>query len=172
MRRAGDIISALFREKFGPGFMEAARTSADLFSSWARVVEEAWPGSFDEEQGKRVTPAAAVHSRIRELEQGLLLVEADHPGWIQILQTKQVELLSAVQRRHPDLGIRGITFRLSREPFVPPEPAPARKAPPASAHLSNDQTGRRRTEGKGAPEDEEFQALLKRLEESVNQRNN
>ena len=109
MRKAGDIVSALFREQFGSEFMETARSTAGLFSSWVQVVAEAWP-----QGGSADLPAAAVHSRIRELERGMLLVEADHPGWIQILQTKQGELLSSVQRRYPELNIQGIAFRLSR----------------------------------------------------------
>jgi predicted nucleic acid-binding Zn ribbon protein len=107
MRKAGDIISALFKEQFGHEFIETARASAGLFSSWTRIVTEVWPRNPDSE-----IPAAAVHSRIRELERGILLVEADHPGWVQILQTKQSDLLSAVQRRFPELEIRGIAFRL------------------------------------------------------------
>ena len=67
---------------------------------------DAWPQS-----------AAALHSRIHELQKGVLLVEADHPGWIQILQTGQAELLLSVQRRYPELEVREIAFRLSREPF-------------------------------------------------------
>ena len=114
MRRAGDIISDLFRNQFGPDFMDSAVATAGLFSSWKRIVSDLWPRAAD--QGMDDIPAVAVHSQIRDLERGLLLVEADHPGWIQILQTKQRELLSAVQRRYPELGIRGIAFRLSREP--------------------------------------------------------
>jgi len=118
MSKASEIITALFNERFGSQFMETARSTASLFSSWARVVAVAWPRTPDGE-----IPAAAVHSRIRELERGVLLVEADHPGWIQILQTKQVELLSAVQRLYPEQNIRAIAFMLSREPFSQPSPA-------------------------------------------------
>jgi len=122
MRRAGDIIADFLKERFGSEFMETAKSSAGLFSSWNHIVTEVWSRSFFANEAKAETepgdvPAAAVHSRIRELERGMLLVEADHPGWIQILKTKQVELLSAVQRRYPDLGIRSIAFRLSREPM-------------------------------------------------------
>ena len=113
VKKAGDIVNAWFSVQYGPGFMETARSSAGLFSSWNDVVAEVWPAGLD--QRKDDIPAAASHSRIGELEQGMLLVEADHPGWIQILQTKQHELLSVVQRRYPQLGIRGIAFRLSRE---------------------------------------------------------
>ena len=109
MKKAGEVISALFKENFGLEFMETARANAGLFSSWAEIVKEAWLSDD--------IPAAASHSRICELEKGLLLVEADHPGWIQILQTKQTELLAAAERRYPELGIRSIAFKLSREPF-------------------------------------------------------
>ena len=120
MKKAGDIISALLSEKFGPEFMNTARLTNGLFSSWLNIVKEVWPQSNqDNSDGPDFEdiPAAAVHSRIRELERGILLIEADHPGWIQILQTKQSDLLSAVQRRYSELNIRGIAFRLSREPF-------------------------------------------------------
>jgi len=118
MRKAGEIISELFRERFGDKFMETARSTAGLFSSWTQVVAEVWFRTERKaENDSEDIPAAAVHSRIRELERGVLFVEADHPGWIQILQTKQTALLLAVQRRYPDLDIRAIAFRLSREPF-------------------------------------------------------
>ena len=134
MRKAGDIILDMFKDRFGPGFMENARSTAGLFSSWARVVAEVWPPEADEEKAEPAAeaasrgsppepaagcdlPAAAQHSRICELERGVLLVEADHPGWIQILQTRQTELLSVVRRRHPEQDVRRIAFRLSRTPM-------------------------------------------------------
>ena len=116
MRKAGDIVAALLRENYGKEFMETARSSAGLFSSWSRIVAEVW--SRAEEGAVNDIPAVAVHSRIHELERGLLLAETDHPGWIMLLQTRQKELLSLVQRKFPELGIEGIAFRLSREPFV------------------------------------------------------
>ena len=88
--------------------METARSTSALFSSWTRIVMEAWP--------QEDVPTAAAHSRIRELQRGVLLVEADHPGWIQILRTKQTELLAVVKRRYPELDIKGISFRLSKNP--------------------------------------------------------
>ena len=106
MRKAGDILAEMFIEQFGPEFMETARASSDLFSSWEQVLAELWP--------QENPPPVTAYSRIKDLERGVLLVEADHPGWIQILQTKQTELLSAVKHRYPELEIRSISFRLSR----------------------------------------------------------
>ena len=120
MKKAGDIISAILKEKFGPEFMDTAKATTGLFSSWSQIVKEAWPQSDQDNAdhpGLEDIPAAAVHSRIKELERGTLLIEADHPGWVQILQTKQSGLLSAAQRRYPELNIKSIAFKLSREPF-------------------------------------------------------
>ena len=159
MRKAGDIISGLFKQRFGEDFMENARLSAELFSSWEKTVCQVWP--CGEDQKNEDIPAAAVHSRIKELERGVLFVEADHPGWIQILQTKQAELLLAIQRRCPKLDIRGIAFRLSKEP----EEARAKdvaKAPVEDGTKLKSQSARK---------DEEFYSALKGLEESIKKRN-
>jgi len=167
MRKAGDIISGLFKQRFGEDFMENARLSAELFNSWEKTVCQVWP--HGEDQKNEDTPAAAVHSRIRELERGVLFVEADHPGWIQILQTKQAELLLAIQRRCPKLDIRGIAFRLSKEPgqIGRKEPAGARAAEEARAPAE----GEVDLKGRSAQKDEEFYSALKGLEESIKKRN-
>jgi predicted nucleic acid-binding Zn ribbon protein len=112
MRKADEIISLLFKQRFGVDFVDNARSSSELFNSWEEIVCQVWPRG--DNQKKEDVPAAAVHSRIKELERGVLIVEADHPGWIQILQTKQAELLQAIQSRYPKQDIRGIAFRLSK----------------------------------------------------------
>jgi len=166
MRKAGDIISGLFKQRFGEDFMENARLSAELFSSWEKTVCQVWPCGEDQ---KSEDIPAAVHSRIKELERGVLFIEADHPGWIQILQTKQAELLLAIQRRCPKLDIRGIAFRLSKEPgqVERKEPVEIRVAEEAKATTEGDAN----TKDRGAKKDEEFYSALKGLEESIKKRN-
>jgi len=100
VRRAGDIVAAFFDEETA----KRAKDYGKLFSSslWAGVLEKCGLA-----QG---TP----HTRIAELEKSVLLVEADHPGWIQLLQTRQKELLNAVRRQFPEITLTGILFRLTR----------------------------------------------------------
>ncbi|MDR2517644.1 MAG: DUF721 domain-containing protein, partial [Spirochaetaceae bacterium] len=94
MKSIGELLSGYFSEET----LKKAGEHHKLFSSWRAVAGE----------------HIASHSRIVELERAVLFVEADHPGWIQILQTRQNELLNAVRRHFPDLGINAIAFRLSR----------------------------------------------------------
>jgi hypothetical protein len=100
MKRAGELLAAFLDQQT----LGAAREYSALFSSWRSIAGE----------------ALAAHSWIRELEHSILLVEADHPGWIQLLRIKEKDLLDALRRRFPDQRIAGISFRLSKEPPSPP----------------------------------------------------
>jgi hypothetical protein len=113
MKRAGDLLAALLDETV----LQKAQGYSKLFSSWNSLTENCG------------LAAAGAHSRIFDLERGILLVEADHPGWIQLLQTKQNEILDRVRFLNRDIEIRGISFRLFRgDDFtVPKSAAPAEK---------------------------------------------
>jgi predicted nucleic acid-binding Zn ribbon protein len=96
MIRAGDLLSAILPERDA---LDKAHEYHRLFSSWRAIA------------GERL----AAHSHLIELEHSVLLVEAEHPGWIQLLQMEQERLLSNARRLFPELGITGIAFRLSRK---------------------------------------------------------
>jgi hypothetical protein len=98
MRRVGDVLSAIFDE----GLMKKAREYSAFFFCWKDLAE------------KNNIAAAADHSWVKSLEQGLVWIEVDHPGWKQILQTKESKLLSDFRRRFPELDISGISIMLCR----------------------------------------------------------
>jgi hypothetical protein len=97
--------------------MQQAQGYSRVFYSWARTT------------AKHGIAAAADHSRIRELELNGVLVEADHPGWMQILQTKSHKLLADLRAQFPDMALTGISFRLSRNPAAVPAAAETAEAP-------------------------------------------
>jgi predicted nucleic acid-binding Zn ribbon protein len=100
MRKAGDILAAFFDETT----LKQANTYGELFSArlWYELLE------------KCGLSQGVSHTRIADLNKTILLIEADHPGWIQLLQTKQTALLESIQRRFPELALTGISFKLSR----------------------------------------------------------
>ena len=100
MKKAGDILSVFLDKET----LEKAGQMGKLFSSntWSDILNSCR------------LPQGITHSRIAELEKTVLLVEADHPGWIQLLQTKQSDLLNAARRRFPEISFTGISFRLMK----------------------------------------------------------
>lgn len=98
MKTAGEIISGLFDKQF----TEKARGYSKFFDSWTDITEKNGIGN------------SAAYSRIKDLDKGIVLIEVDHPGWKQILQTKQGKLLYDFRYRFPTLNITGISLMLSR----------------------------------------------------------
>jgi hypothetical protein len=147
MKKVGDILSAFFDKDI----LEKARGYGELFSSWGSLT------------AKCGIPQAAAHSRITGLEKSLLLVEADHPGWVQILQTKQKELLAEVQKRFPGFFTTGIVLRLGRTPAVP-ETADAALEP---EHNEPREKIPKNTEELSWTRDERFKTALEKLKKSI-----
>ncbi|MCX7656064.1 MAG: DUF721 domain-containing protein [Treponemataceae bacterium] len=95
MKKASEILSAFFDNSF----LVKGREYAALFNAWKEIAGE----------------QLAAHSRIREFERSIIIVEAEHPGWIQLLQTKQRYLIDSFQKKFPELHIHGICFKLAFE---------------------------------------------------------
>jgi len=98
MKTAGEILSALFDE----GFVKKAQGYSKFFDSWTDIT------------AKNGIATAVAHSRIKDLDRGIVLIETDHPGWKQIIQTKQTKLLNDLRYRFPELEISGISLMLGR----------------------------------------------------------
>jgi hypothetical protein len=123
MERIGNILDMVL----SPALAEEAAEYSALYKAWDTIVDEAFVNrrGGDEEAADFVFDQAATndrinaaklhdHSRVRELDRQRLIVETDHPGWIQILQFKQRQLLAAAQRKFPVLGIKNISFVLMK----------------------------------------------------------
>jgi serine phosphatase RsbU (regulator of sigma subunit) len=109
--------------------LQEAAEYSKLYKAWNSIIDEAfisrWRSDneegedfiFDDTETKNRINALKLHdhSKVRELERQRLVVETDHPGWIQILQYKQRQLLAAAQRRFPHLEINSISFVLMKK---------------------------------------------------------
>lgn len=104
MKRAGEVIAALFDK----GIIEQAKSYSAFFSCWKDLTE------------KNGIASASDHSWIKTLERGLVWIEVDHPGWKQIIQTKESKLLHDFRYRFPEMDISGISIVLCR-PSTRPE---------------------------------------------------
>ena len=96
----------------------------------------------------------------------MLVVEADHPGWIQLLQLKQSGILEDVAKRYPELGLRGIVFRLSGQP-VSLRGEPAKKAIEPELEPETEKEAKYHAAALDDIADPEFRALLASLKKTM-----
>ena len=96
MDKAGDLLKQVF-ENFDIG--EQGETYIKFFSSWTKIV------GFD----------LASHTNVSDIRNGSIIVEVDHPGWMQLLQMKQKSVLFKVKKNFPDLEIKTMTIKLVKK---------------------------------------------------------
>ena len=92
MKKAGDILGDFMRNLH----LNMENGYSSVFKSWSSIAGE----------------DMSSHSAIKDLTNGILLVEADHPGWIQLLQMRKKKILKNVQKNYPELDIVDIRFIL------------------------------------------------------------
>jgi hypothetical protein len=131
VKKAAEILARLLDK--GPA---SALPFPSLFGGWQEIAG----------------PSLAEHCRAYEVRHRCLLVEADHPGWMQLLLMQKKAILAKLRERFPQLGLRDIRVRVgaagSGQARAPRPAAAAPRAgsiteqrqapePPASGHESS-----------------------------------
>ena len=83
-----------------------------ILSSWRAIIESIKPNARTTKNAANFGRNLASHSKIIDFKNGILLVEADHSSWLQMLQLHQKYILGSIQRRFPDLKVSTLAFRL------------------------------------------------------------
>lgn len=83
--------------------------SNSILKYWRIVVESI---KSNARNGMNLGKNLASHSRVIDLKNGILLVEADHPAWIQTLKIYQKYIMNGLNMRISDIKISSIAFRL------------------------------------------------------------
>jgi len=162
MKTAGEILSALFDKQF----VEKAQGYSKFFDSWADIT------------AKNGIASASAHSRIKDLDRGIVLVEMDHPGWKQILQTKQSKLLNDFRIRFPEMDISGISLILGSGSSLGESQPEEKEAETVESRTEQSRVIEEPpvladepvTKGYDAIEDEDFKEKLKKLGQTVAER--
>lgn len=90
----------------------------EICSVWRKVVSGVHSYKHEAENSEKRMPIGerlAGNTRVIDLKNGVLLVETDHPGWIQYLKTYQKFILNGLKMNLPDLTISSLAFRVTGE---------------------------------------------------------
>jgi len=80
-----------------------------LLKSWSYIIKSIKSNGIN---GENLGLNLYSHSRIIDLKNEILLIEADHPGWIQTLRLYQKYILTGLKRGVPELKINSLAFRM------------------------------------------------------------
>lgn len=94
MKRIGDLVRQFLEDR---GW-EGGDPYSPLFTGWKQVVGE----------------PLATHCRLAEVEDGILIVDVDHPGWLQMLSMKSRTVLEAARKAAPKARIEALRGRIAR----------------------------------------------------------
>ena len=90
----------------------------EICSVWKKVVSGVRSYKHESEDSEKRIPIGerlAGNTRVIDLRNGVLLVETDHPGWIQYLRMYQKYILTGLKMNLPDLKINSLAFRVTGE---------------------------------------------------------
>ena len=131
MKKASDILRGIL----GETDLHNAQVWSGFFKGWTLIV------------GANL----AAHSKVKDVKQGVVYIEIDHPGWLQMLQVKKKSILRDIKRRYPELDIRELRC------FIQSQSTQAGQRPPKLHREAGKVTD------ENSPEYKEFVALLERL---------
>ena len=90
----------------------------EICSVWRKVVSGVRSFKHDSQDSDKRMPLGerlAGNTRVIDLKNGVLLVEADHSGWIQYLRMYQNFILKGLKMNLPNLKITNLAFRVAGE---------------------------------------------------------
>jgi predicted nucleic acid-binding Zn ribbon protein len=96
VKSIGDLLKEYMRERGWLG----GNPYEPLFKEWRKIAGE----------------GIASHARLIDIQNGILLVEVDHPGWLQLVQMKSAALLAAARATAPLAVVEGLKIRVGATP--------------------------------------------------------
>lgn len=108
---AAEMISR-FVEALSPECAERLGEGNKILRSWRAILESIRTRPRDGEPPEQMGRNLASHSRVIDFKNGILLVEADHSAWLQMLQLHRRYILGCLQRRFPELRVSTLAFRV------------------------------------------------------------
>ena len=150
--RSAEELIRRFLDSIGSGEGEEY---VRLFSSWREIVSD----------------RIADHAQPVDLKGRTLVVEADHPGWIQMVMMERTRIVDELQRRFPELNIDGISVRTAsmRNQETKRRPSSASDSQEAQQEQPARPPSRDEKEALSRIEDDEMRETLERLRTEIDE---
>jgi hypothetical protein len=115
MPKIGELLLSIF----GENNLKIAQEKTSVYNSWQCILEDVFSDQddrafFSAEKEKAKGRKIAEHSRIVDFSNGILTIEVDHSGWIQILKSKYDKIINVIRKNFQENSLKEINFLLRR----------------------------------------------------------
>ena len=86
---------------------ENQNKAGNVINAWKKTLFSV-KSNVNENEGKNL----AEHTRVVDLKNGMLFIETDHPGWIELLKIHKKYILTGMNMKVPELKIKNFCFFL------------------------------------------------------------
>lgn len=100
MERAGALLKQLLQSLFNQGELEHGEGYHSFFSDWKTIAG----------------PKLYSHTKPVDIKNKCLVIEVDHPGWLQIARFGERTILRKIKESYPQLEISTLRFFIKSEP--------------------------------------------------------
>lgn len=107
---SANVLSRLFSSIS----VDKLRETSDVLSAWQETLRSIKGFQNDGTKPADYGSQLADHSRIVDLQKGILIVETDHPGRIQMFQLYKNFILNGLKKKLPECPISNIVFKLKK----------------------------------------------------------
>ena len=108
MREEIVSFSQIISNAFNSIKVENAQNSVNIYDEWKKILSRIKTNSSNPNEGLNM----AGHSRVIDLKNGILLIEADHPGWISLIQFHKKYIINGFRMKFPEVEFKTLAFRL------------------------------------------------------------
>lgn len=84
-----------------------AKKNINIYDEWKKILKEINSQSTNL-KGKNLSD----HSRVIDLKNGILFIEVDHPGWIDVLNIYRKYILTKMRKKFPKTEFKTLAFHL------------------------------------------------------------
>ena len=88
---------------------ENTKKSTNIYDEWKKILKGIKSVNANSKEGENLSD----HSRIVDLKNGILFIEVDHPGWIDILNIHKKYILIKMKKKFPQLAFKTLAFRFN-----------------------------------------------------------
>lgn len=107
---AKDMITQTVSSLFKNISAEKMNQTKDMLKQWKSILLSI-KSSVTPDCGQKMLD----HSRIIDIKEGVMFIEIDHPGWMQLFETYRTYILRGLEFKLPEFKINTLTYKLKKK---------------------------------------------------------